>query len=143
MKTVLVDDSKKFIDGLTYFLRKHMEIDIVGIARNGKEFLDFLKDNSVELVLMDINMPEMGGLEAAKLSLWEYPHLKIIAITMYREKAYLRELLEAGFKGCVFKTEIYNQLLEAIREVRHGNYYFPEDIQMLSVKAMERKKDEN
>ncbi|MCG8698959.1 MAG: response regulator transcription factor [Bacteroidales bacterium] len=132
MKIIIVDDCRNFLEGLEYFLSKNLECIIVGKARNGEEYLKLLEKNNPELVLLDIKMPEMGGLEAAKLSLWEYPHLKIIAITMYLEKAYLRELLDAGFKGCVLKTDIYEKLPKAIKEVSSGNYFFSEDVQMLS-----------
>jgi DNA-binding NarL/FixJ family response regulator len=77
---------------------------------------------------MDIQMPEMNGITVAKKALWEMHELKIIAITMYRDKAYLKELIEAGFKGCVFKSRIYDDLPVALERVMEQKIYYPDDI---------------
>jgi DNA-binding NarL/FixJ family response regulator len=77
---------------------------------------------------MDIAMEQMDGIEATKLVLWREPQLKIIAVTMHSEKVYLLQLIEAGFKGCVFKPEIFNQLSYAIETVLEGKLFIPDNI---------------
>lgn len=129
MKIIIVDDSKAFRNGLKYYLQKDYHYDIIGEASNGAEFLGLKNIHQADVILMDIQMPEINGIKAARKALWDMNHLKIIAITMYKERAYLRELIEAGFKGCVFKNEIYNKLNIIIEKVADDQICFPEDIQ--------------
>lgn len=128
MKVIIVDDSKAFRNGLKYYLQKDYHYEIIGEASNGAEFLSLKNIHQADVILMDIQMPEINGIKAARKVLWDMNHLKIIAITMYKERAYLRELIEAGFKGCVFKNEIYNKLNIIIEKVADDQICFPEDI---------------
>jgi len=128
MKIIIVDDSKTFLEGMKYYLQKDQRIEIIGEASNGSEFMNLENIHQADIILMDIQMPEMNGIKAAKRVLWDMNYLKIIAITMFKEKAYLKELIEAGFKGCVFKNEIYEKLPLVIEKVMNDNICFPEDI---------------
>ncbi|MBN1184925.1 MAG: response regulator transcription factor [Bacteroidales bacterium] len=128
MKIMLVDDNQTFLDGLIFLLTNHEEIEIVAVANDGKEALELIKEKVPELVLMDIEMPYLNGIEATKRILWKYPKIKFIAVTMYQDKAYLSELIGAGFKGCIFKNHVVDELEKAIDAVMNGKYFFPEDI---------------
>ncbi len=128
MKIIIVDDNKAFLEGIKYYLQKDQRVEIIGEANSGKEFLNLKNIHQADIILMDIQMPEINGIKAAKRVLWNMNYLKIIAITMFKEKAYLKELIEAGFKGCVFKNEIYERLPLVIEKVMNDNICFPEDI---------------
>ena len=97
-------------------------------AEDGAAGVKMAQQEPPDLILMDIAMPGVDGYETTKKTNWIYPELKIIAITMYTDKAYLEELIRSGFKGCVFKNKIYANLPKAIREVMEGKLYFPDDI---------------
>lgn len=128
MKIILADDNETFLEGLRFYLRKNEGFEIVAEVRNGLELLKNENLKYADLVLIDLEMPEMDGIEATRSALWSYPHVHFIAITMYTDKAYLKTLVEAGFKGCVFKDKLFTDLPAAIYDVMHGKYYFPPDI---------------
>jgi len=75
---------------------------------------------------MDLMMPNMDGLKATNQITWKFPFLKIIAVTMHYDKVYLKELIEKGFKGCIFKNNLYDKIYEAIVTVMNDHLYFPE-----------------
>lgn len=127
MKIIIVDDNKAFREALKYYLQKN-HYKVIGEANNGAEFLNLNNIHQADIVLMDIQMPELSGIKAAKRILWDMNYLKIIAITMHRNKAYLTELIEAGFKGCVFKTDVHTDLAKAISCVMKGELFFPEGL---------------
>ena len=79
---------------------------------------------------MDIEMPVIDGIKATKLALWRTRDTKIIAITGFKEKAYLAELIGAGCKGCVFKDGVYDELETAIKTVLKGNFYYPGNMRL-------------
>jgi DNA-binding NarL/FixJ family response regulator len=77
---------------------------------------------------MDISMPGIDGYTVTKMINWNNVHLKVIAVTMFTNKAYLEKLIGAGFKGCVFKSDVFKELPVAIEEVSKGQYYWPVNI---------------
>lgn len=79
---------------------------------------------------MDIMMPELNGIEATKNLLLQNPKTKVIAVTMHAEKAYLAELIKAGFKGCIFKNKLFEEIKTAITKVKNNKLYFPVDIKI-------------
>ena len=130
VKVIIVDDNEIFRKGLKFYLENIKNFQVLNENSDGDEFLESDNMYIADIVLMDIEMPKMNGLEAAKNALWRYSELKIIAITNYKDKAYLSELIGVGFKGCVFKDEIYNELETAINTVLSGDIYYPEDINL-------------
>jgi DNA-binding NarL/FixJ family response regulator len=128
MKVIVADDNPTFLEGLRYYLQKDKKYQIIASVSNGKELINLPNKHEADMILLDINMPELDGIQTAKNLMWHYPYLKIIAITMYQDKAYLRELIEAGFKGCVFKTELFDQLPKALETIAEGSIYFSENI---------------
>ena len=130
MKLMVVDDNQRFLDSMVFLLSSRQEFQHIVIAHNGKQALEFYNQERPDLVLMDIEMPGMNGLETVRKMLWICPSAKFIAITMYRDKAYLTELIGVGFNGCVFKNEVSSKLETAIQKVMAGRYFFPEGIQL-------------
>ena len=128
MKFIVVDDNATFRDGLVYYLENILEYKVIGEASNGEEYLGLKNAYEADIILMDIEMPKLNGLQTVKKALWENQYLNFIAITSYTEKAYLIELIEAGFKSCVFKSNIYEELEEAINAVINKQLFFPKDI---------------
>jgi DNA-binding NarL/FixJ family response regulator len=128
LNILIVDDNLQFRTHLKHFIENELGFFVIGEASDGTEFLNLSNNTHSDIILMDIVMDKMGGFETTKSILWQNSHLKIIAITMYSDKAFLDLLIEAGFKGCVFKQNIYNQLPIAIEVVKNGKLYFPDNI---------------
>lgn len=130
LKIIIVDDNKPFRDGLCFYLEEILGHRVISEAENGVEFLQLSNLNNADIILMDISMPKLNGIEAAKKLLYDYPH-KIIALTSFQERTYLNELIEAGIKGCVFKKDIHNELKTAIERVWKDGIYYPENINII------------
>ena len=127
-KVVLVDDHNLFRDGLKYVLGQTDYIKVIAEAADGIEFLNILNDNMPDIVLMDIAMPRMNGIEATTKAISKFPNLKIIALTMFGDENYCYSMLQAGAKGFVLKESGCDELLKAINKVLEGDNYFSNSI---------------
>jgi DNA-binding NarL/FixJ family response regulator len=126
----LVDDHPIFLKGLTMLLNEVDEFKVIGEAHNGIEFLADLMHRKPDVVLMDIRMPHMNGIEATRLALEKEPDLNIIALTMFGEQKYYKLMAEAGAKGFLQKDVGKEELVTAIRRVSDGETYFSEQIRI-------------
>ncbi|MCX7987011.1 MAG: response regulator transcription factor [Bacteroidales bacterium] len=124
----IVDDHKLFRDGLKYILQESGEIEVVGEASDGKEFLELLQYIVPDLVLMDISMPGMNGVDASKIALEKYPDLKILVLSMFGDDAYYNSMIEIGVKGFILKDCDASELKEAIKSVLSGKNYFSQEL---------------
>jgi DNA-binding NarL/FixJ family response regulator len=128
VNVVIVDDQKIFRKGILLLLIDMPDIKVVAEASNGQEFLDLLGNHEIDLVLMDIKMPVMDGIEATKIALEQYPNLKVLVVSMYGEEEYLVSMLEAGVKGFVLKTVEEEELQRAIKNIVEGKNYFSQEL---------------
>ncbi len=129
MKLFLVDDNTIFRKNLKLYLEEHLNFEVVGEADDGENFMKKV-NNDADIILMDINMPHMNGLDATKLSTWKKRGLLIIAVSQYKDSVDLQQLIGAGFKGFVSKTNLFHELKKAINTVHNGGYFFPEEIKL-------------
>lgn len=125
---VIVDDHKIFRDGLLLLLNHFDFVKVVGQASNGEEFLNILEEVVPDIVLMDINMPKMNGIEATKIALEKYPGLKVIALTTFFEDDYIKQMFSAGVEGYMLKRSNIEDFELAIKRVSEGGNYFSEEI---------------
>jgi DNA-binding NarL/FixJ family response regulator len=125
---VIVDDHKIFRDGLLLLLNHFDFVKVVGQASNGEEFLNILEEVEPDIVLMDINMPKMNGIEATKIALEKYPGLKVIALTTFFEDDYIEQMFSAGVEGYMLKRSNIEDFELAIKRVSEGGNYFSEEI---------------
>ena len=128
LRISLVDDHKMFREGLKFVLSNIENAEVVSESSNGAEFLDHLETFQPDLILMDIAMPEMDGIEATKRALARYPSLKIIALSMFGEEAYYVKMMNAGVRGFIIKESGAEELEVAIREVASGGTYFSQKL---------------
>ena len=127
LKIFIVDDHEFFRNGLKMVINRLKYAKVTGEAANGREFLDMLAKEEPDIVLIDIQMPQMNGIEATRQALEDYPDLKIVALTMFEDEEYIQRMIDAGAKGFLLKNitkEILDQALQAIQSGR--NYYSPE-----------------
>ena len=125
----LVDDHQMFLDGLESLLKDVDNICIVGKASNGKEAIDQI-DETVEVVLMDISMPEIDGIELNKLLKAKFPKINTIAISMHNDASIINKLITSNVNGYLLKNAEKNELLDAITAVHQGANYFSEEVKI-------------
>lgn len=123
-RILLVDDHAIFLKGLGMMLNEFTTFKVVGEASNGEEFLSVLDALLPDVVLMDIKMPVMNGVEATKKAISKYPDIRIIALTMFGEHKYLKLMAEAGASGFIQKNINKDELEKAILTVCNGQTYF-------------------
>ncbi|MFW5821334.1 MAG: response regulator transcription factor [Bacteroidota bacterium] len=124
----LVDDHSLFRDGIKFILEQVDDIQVCGEASGGSGFLNILKSISPDLVLMDIYMPDMSGIETSIEALRIKPDLKILALSMLDDPRECHDMIKAGASGYVLKESDSEELIQAIRYVASGNTYFQPDI---------------
>lgn len=127
-KVIIVDDHKMFRSGLRFLLSNIPNITVIGEASNGKEFLEMAENETIDIALMDINMPEMNGIEATRIAMEKYPDLKVIVLSMHGEEEYYDQMLEAGVKGFLLKNSDADELIAAIEAVLAGKSYFSQEL---------------
>ncbi|MCR8969642.1 response regulator transcription factor [Facklamia sp. 7083-14-GEN3] len=115
MKILLVDDERLIRSGLAILLENFEDIDIVGQAGNGQEAYAFVKDNEVDVVLMDIRMPEVNGIEGTRLILAEKPHVKVLILTTFQDTEYIDEAMHLGASGYLLKDSSPKSIYEGIK----------------------------
>lgn len=125
---IIVDDHKIFRDGLIMLLNNFDFVSVVGQASNGKEFLELIDNVKPDIVLMDINMPKMNGIEATKQALEKYPEIKIIALTSFADDEYIEQMISAGVEGYMRKRSDIEDFEKAIKRVAAGGSYFSAEI---------------
>lgn len=121
---IVVDDHLIFRQGLVAVITVENIANVIGEASDGYEFIDLLSHLHPDVVLMDIDMPSMNGIEASRKALKLMPDLKIIAYTMFGEEEYYYKMIETGVKGFVLKSAAIDELETAIREVMDGKTWF-------------------
>jgi len=124
IKLAIADDHKMFCSGLRSMLEEEKDLTIVKTASNGKELLDYLKTNTVDIVLLDINMPEINGIEASKFIIENYKSIKIIILSMYKKPLIIRELLKINVHAYILKDTDKKELIIAIRTVLENKKYY-------------------
>lgn len=144
-KLFLVDDHLIFREGLRNLIEVEGIGEVVGEASNGKEFLDSLKTVSPDLVLMDISMPVMDGIEATHKALDVNPELKVMALSMNGDEEYYYKMIEAGAKGFLLKDSGIREIEKGIHSVLEGDSYFSNELLRRIItnlgKPVEKKKD--
>ncbi|MDJ0807876.1 MAG: response regulator [Gammaproteobacteria bacterium] len=128
IRVLLVDDHALFRTGLTSILREAGDIDVVGEAANGEAALDQVRLLAPDLVLMDVNMPGIGGIEATRKILRKSPNVRIVAVTALSEEPFPNHLLDAGAMGYISKGCPATELFEAIRSVMAGNHFISKEV---------------
>lgn len=135
IKVLIADDHQLFREGLVNLLSSAPEIEVIAQAKDGKDAVEKTLKLNPEIVLIDIGMPQMNGIEATKMLKEKLPDLKIIAVSMHSDKQYVKGILEAGADGYLLKNCTYQQLTDAILSVHSGKKILSEDITELVIKG--------
>lgn len=125
IKIILVDDNRGFIEAVRAILSFRDDIEVIGEAHDGLEFLDLLNSLTPDVVLMDVNMPRMNGIIATKNGLIEDRNIKVIGVTMTDSVDIHLDMLHFGFKGGIQKDQFTEQFDEALNAAMSGEVFFP------------------
>jgi DNA-binding NarL/FixJ family response regulator len=135
-KILLVDDHKILREGICSLVRGYDDIEVIGEAADGKTALQMVKQLLPDLVIMDISMPDMNGIDATRMIRNEHPDIKIIALSMHHDKQFVSEIFRAGASGYLIKDNAFDELDHAIRIVMSGKTYINPQIASLVVESL-------
>lgn len=128
IKVMIADDHLLFREGLVQLLLASPDIEVVAQAKDGKDAIEKARQFAPEVILIDIGMPVMNGIEATRLIKQEMPDVKVIAVSMHSDKQYVSGILKAGADGYLLKNTTYEQLTDAIKSVHKGKKTLSDDI---------------
>jgi two-component system response regulator NreC len=123
IRVLVTDDHAIVRDGICALLALTGDIEAVGVAANGREALEMVRELTPDVVLMDIAMPIMGGVEATRRIRKEFPKVQVLVLTQYDDKAYVFPVIEAGASGFISKTAVSSELAAGIRSVYRGDSF--------------------
>ena len=128
IKVILADDHQMFLDGLSSLLSQVKDVQVVAAVNSGKEVLEKLLNVQPDLIIVDLNMPVMNGLETTREIKKKYPHIKVLGLTMENDLQSVTGMLEAGASGYILKNTGKAELELAVRQVMRGEPYLSQSI---------------
>ncbi len=123
IRLLIADDHQVLLDGFASIFDSVDDIEVIATANNGQHVMDQLEQVEVDIILLDINMPVLNGVEVCKKVSQKYPHIKVIALSMYDQGSYVRRMLQYGAKGYLLKNDSADEMIRAIRQVQQGEFY--------------------
>ncbi len=135
IKILIVDDHNIVRHGLRQSLSQEKDITVVAEADSGRRAVELVSDYNPDVIVMDVSMPDMNGIEATRQILKIKPDIKIIALSMHSEKQYVLSMVKSGARGYLLKTNLFEELLTAIRTVMDGNVFLSPEITEHIVKS--------
>jgi len=143
IKILIADDHRMFRESLRNILTTEKTADVLNEAENGKDLLELLDVYQPDIVLMDIAMPVMDGVEATKRAIQKQPNLKVLALSGFDDERYYFSMVEAGAKGFVLKNSGIAELKNAINEVYNGNNWFSSELLQKVISKLNSKPKKN
>ncbi len=125
---MIADDHKVTREGIKALIRKEPDMEVICEAGDGQEAIAMAEDQSPQIIVMDISMPGLNGIDAARQIKSKWPRIKIIALSMYSERRYVAGMLEAGVSGYLLKDGSVNEIIDALRAVIRGKPYLSPDV---------------
>lgn len=123
MKILIADDHGVVREGLKVLIESQPGMKVVAEAQDGQEVVKLAKELSPDIIIMDISMPNLNGVEASRFILEENPDIRIIALSVHFDKHFVTEMLKAGASGYILKSCLFDEVLRAIQMVKAGDYY--------------------
>lgn len=128
IKVLLADDHQMVLEGLKILLQDESGIEIIGTALDGEEVMEALRNQQVDVLVLDYQMPKMDGLATLQAMQTEFPHVRTIVVSFSNEGKVIHDVIKAGARGYVIKNRSYDDLVDAIRLVARGGKYTPEEV---------------
>lgn len=127
-KLLIVDDHQVLIDGIKALFENNEEVEIIAEALNGKTAVELASTQPIDVVMLDINLPDMSGIDVCQQMKEKHPALKIIALTMHNEAGYITKMAKAGVDGYILKNAGKEEMMNAINAVLKGEKYFSKTV---------------
>jgi DNA-binding NarL/FixJ family response regulator len=143
IRIIIADDHHIFRKGILSIVKDDESIEVIGEASNGEEALQLVESLRPDIALLDIDMPILSGLEAARKIKKDGLNTKVVILTIHKDKEYFDEAMELDIKAYILKESISNDLIDCIKEVASGNYYISPSISGYLVKKGKSKKELN
>ena len=140
IRILIADDHKIVCDGLKAMLEAQPDMEIVAQADNGREAVKLAQKQKPDMIIMDVAMPDLNGLEAVRQILSNNPHIKVIALSMHADKRYVTGMLSSGASGYILKHCAFEELVHAIRIVLSNQVYLSPTIAGIVVKELAQSK---
>jgi DNA-binding NarL/FixJ family response regulator len=128
IKVLITDDHLLVIEGIKALLKGHEQIEVTGHAHDGYTAIKFLKEHETDVILLDINLPDLSGIDLCIKIKEEFPHIKVLALSTFKERTYITRIIEAGASGYLLKNVNREELMEAIEMVYEGKMYLNKEI---------------
>ncbi len=133
IRLAIAEDHQSLIDGIELLLKYNEEVSIIGTANDGEKLIDIVRLKQPHVVLTDIRMPKIDGIAATKIIKKEYPHIKVIAFTMFEQTDAIEQMLDAGASGYILKNSSLEEVLNAINIVSKGEKYFGKNVNINAI----------
>ena len=143
IKILLADDHTILRSGLKLILDQEMDIEVVGEVEDGRECIKMVEELSPDVILMDIGMPNLNGIEASHQIKKRFPDVEVLVLTIHDTEEYIYQAFCAGASGYLLKKSAHNDLISAIRSVHKGNYYISSSISKNMVKDYIKKAEKS
>ena len=128
-KIFIVDDHPMVIEGFKALLKQNNDIIVVGTAKNAFDAFAFIKTNEVDIAFLDINLPDISGIELCKKIKSEFPKIQCLALSTFNDRSYVSKMIENGASGYLLKNSSKEEIFQAIDAVSKGNMFFNVDYQ--------------
>jgi DNA-binding NarL/FixJ family response regulator len=132
---IIADDHALFRQGLKLILAELDDIEVIADVSNGRELIETVAILVPDLVIMDINMPQMNGIEASRILAKEHPEVRILVISMYGDEQYYNSVIENGVKGFILKDADNSELKRAVRTILNGQTYFSQELLLRMIRS--------
>ena len=138
-KIFIVDDHPMVIEGFKALLNQNSDINVVGSAENAYQAIDFLKNNEVDIAFLDINLPDISGIDLCKKIKTEFPNIQCLALSTFNDRNYVSKMIENGASGYLLKNSSKEEIIQAIEAVSKGNMFFNVDYQKQNTSKFDQK----
>jgi two-component system nitrate/nitrite response regulator NarL len=136
IKLFFVDDHQMLIDGMKALLKNEKQFELAGESNSSVKALELIRQKQPDILVTDINMPEMNGIELTRKIKELFPAIKVLALSMYGEKSMISEMLDAGVSGYILKNTGREELVNALTKISEGGLFFSDEVSAEMMKAM-------
>jgi two-component system, NarL family, nitrate/nitrite response regulator NarL len=138
----IVDDHQMVIDGINLMLEGRPEFIVAGECTQPAEAIEMLRTAAVDILITDVGMPGMSGVELSRMVKSRFPEIKILALSMFGESQVIAEMIDAGISGYILKNSGKKELIEALTKIAEGQNYFGQEITLQLMKSFKRNQEE-